>query len=189
MRRSAARPDSDRGAWRVFLRIRHARRGILMNRILRSVGTAFVLARTAHAQTPLMFSELVRPATAMDAKLRAAVHAQAGKYALEGVGIFGRDSIVLVFADSAYTDAGHTAGTWMFGPRVTDAEADGCPPEKVLGRKIARALFRAMGRPAELRQIAVSVHGTVGADRWSGVDMYYYPGQLSGKWSGDRIPW
>lgn len=149
---------------------------------------ASVLTEAAHAQAPLMFSKVVRPASAMDAKLRAAAQGRAGKYLLEGFAFFGRDSIMLVFGDSAYTAAGHKAGTWMFGPPVTDAEADGCPPEKVLARKVARALFRAMGRPAALQQVVVSVHGAVGLDRWSGVDMYFHPEQLSGKWAGDPIP-
>lgn len=77
---------------------------------------------------------------------------------------------------------------WMFGPAVTAAEADSCPPEKVLGRKIARVLFRFLDRPAAMQQIVVAVHGTNGKDRWTVEDMYYYREQLEGRWAGDLIP-
>ena len=86
------------------------------------------------------------------------------------------------------TGAALQAHTWMFGPAVTAAEADSCPPEKVLGRKIARVLFRALNRPAAIQQIVVAVHGAIGKDRWTGESMYYYREQLEGRWAGDPNP-
>ena len=73
----------------------------------------------------------------------------------------------------------------MFGPPVTDAEADGCPPEKVLGRKIARVLWRGLGRPSELKYIMVTVRGTTGVDRWTTNTMYFHRSQLEDVWAGD----
>ena len=130
---------------------------------------------------------MIRPASTMDATLRVPVQEKAGRYPLGGFAFFGRDSIILVFVDSNYTGASRLAGTWMFGPAVTPVEADGCPPEKVIGRQIARVLFRALGRPGALKTVIVAVHGTRGLDRWSVSKMYFYPEQLTGKWAGDPI--
>ena len=140
------------------------------------------------AQVPLAFSDAVKPVSSMDSQLRAALQAKAGSYPLVGYAFFGRDSVLLVFEDSAMTGAALNAHTWMFGPAVTAAEADSCPPEKVLGRKIARVLFRFLDRPAAMQQIVVAVHGTNGKDRWTVEDMYYYREQLEGRWAGDLIP-
>ncbi|MEA3245580.1 MAG: hypothetical protein U9Q74_05435 [Gemmatimonadota bacterium] len=162
-----------------------------MHRLALTAGLSILLHGSAPAQAanaPLAFSRAVKPASAMAPPLRTAVTARAGRYPFDGYALFGTDSVLLVFTDSSYTAAGERAGTWMFGPPVTAAEADGCPPPKVLGRQIARALFRAMGRPPGLQQVVVSVHGTAGGDRWSVVDMYFYPEQLSGKWAGDSVP-
>ena len=59
------------------------------------------------------------------------------------------------------------------------------PPQKVLGRKIARALWRGIGKPAEMRYIRVAVRGTTGLERWTAMDMYYHYTQLEGRWVGD----
>ena len=110
---------------------------------------------------------------------------QAGPYPLMQVSVVRGDSAVLVFGDSSMTGAALTAHTWMFGPPVTAAEADSCPPEKVLGRKLARIFWRAAGKDAQVKMVVVRVHGTVGIDRFSGTDLYYYPEQLEGPWAGD----
>ncbi|HEY5218949.1 MAG TPA: hypothetical protein VIJ16_04020 [Gemmatimonadaceae bacterium] len=119
--------------------------------------------------------------------LRRGIQTTADHYPLVGYTFFGSDSATLVFEDSSMTTAALSARTWMFGPSVTKAEADGCPPEKVLGRKIARVLFRELGRPTSLKQVSVVVRGAVGLARWSYEHMYYYPDQLSGRWAGDSI--
>ena len=159
-----------------------------MNRILRLTTVLALVSSVSSAQTPLMFSKAIQPASALDPRLRAAVKKQAGPYALDGFAFFGTDSLILIFADSALTRVAHESGKWMFGPPATAAEMDGCPAEKVLARKIARALFRALGRPTKLQQVDIAVRGTVGIDRWTGIDMYFYPEHLSGKWAGDPIP-
>jgi hypothetical protein len=117
--------------------------------------------------------------------VRAELQARAGHYPLGDVKIFAHDSALLVFEDSSYTGSGRAAGTWMFGPPVTAAEADSCPPEKVLGRQIARILWRRGGKAADLSSVIVRVHGSAGLDRLSYTDMYYYPSQLEGPWAGD----
>lgn len=92
-----------------------------------------------------------------------------------------------MFEDSSYTVAAARAGKWMFGSAVTVAEADGCPPEKVLGRKIARVLWHSMGKPQDLQFITIAVRGSTGLDRWSNTTMYYHRSQLDGPWVGDSI--
>ena len=101
------------------------------------------------AQVPLPFGELEPPA-ALGTTLRDAVSRRAGGYPFAGFRLFGRDSALLVFDDSTLTGDALRAGHWMFGPPVTAAEADSCPPEKVLGRKIARAFWANWGRPVKL---------------------------------------
>jgi hypothetical protein len=113
------------------------------------------------------------------------LQARAGHYPLVELKIFLHDSAVLVFEDSSYTGKAVAEGKWMFGPPVTAAEADSCPPEKVLGRQIARVLWRRGGKEADLQTVIVRVHGSAGLDRWSHTDMYYYPPQLEGRWAGD----
>lgn len=159
----------------------------MFKRLLLTMALTHAAGSTAAAQ-PLAFSKVIQPASTMDAKLRAAVQKQAGVYPLEGFAFFDRDSVMLVFIDSSYTGAAVKAGKWMFGPPATAAELDGCPGDKVLGRKIARALFRAMGRPAALQQVVVTVRGAVGIDRWSASDLHYDRERLTAKWEGDPNP-
>ena len=121
----------------------------------------------------------------VSAALRAALQARAGHYPLVEITLFPHDSALLVFEDSSYTGKAVAARTWMFGPPVTEAEADSCPPEKVLGRQIARLLWRRGGKEADLKTVVVRVRGVSGLDRYSHTDMYYYPSQLEGRWAGD----
>jgi hypothetical protein len=146
------------------------------------------LASSAAAQPSLVFTDVVKPVASMKAPLRSAIEAKAKGYRFVGFAFFGSDSALLVFEDSTLTTPALRANTWMWGPPVSVAEADGCPPEKVLGRQIARALFRALGRPTGLQQIMVAVHGTLGLDQRSAESMYYYPEQLTGRWAGDPSP-
>ena len=121
----------------------------------------------------------------VSAALRAALQARAGHYPLVEIILFPHDSALLVFEDSSYTGKAAAAGTWMFGPPVTEAEADRCPPEKVLGRQIARVLWRLGGKEADLKTVVIRVRGVSGLDRFSHTDMYYGPSQLEGRWAGD----
>lgn len=124
-----------------------------------------------------------------------AVHWQlqraAGAYALDSVYALGRDTVVLVLRDSTLTGAASDAGTWMFGPPTTKAEEDGCPPEKVLGRRLARIAWTALGKPADLQLVIVRVQGPRAGnllERLSQltVDLFYPRFQLTGPWVGDR---
>lgn len=142
-------------------------------------------ARTLPAQVPLAFGPL-QPPSALGAAQRAAIAGIAGGYPFVGFQLFGRDSALLVFEDSTLTAAASGANTWMFGPPVTTAEADGCPPEKVLGRRIARVFWAGWGRPTQAQHVMVAVRGTVGRDKWTAVTMYCLPSQLDGPWAGDR---
>ena len=79
----------------------------------------------------------------------------------------------------------------MFGPPATKAEADGCPPEKVLGRRLARLVWTQLGKPAELQVVIVRVHGPWVGDPLDTADqvtenLYYPRFQLTGPWVGDR---
>jgi hypothetical protein len=139
---------------------------------------------TVSAQVPIEFGALEPPA-ALSPALQRAVAAKAANYPFAGFRMLGRDSVLLVFEDSTLTVAGLRAHTWMFGPPVTTAEADSCPPEKVLGRKIARAFWNAAGRPAETQAIMIAVRGTRGIDRWTAETMYYWRNQLDKPWAGD----
>ena len=145
---------------------------------------ASLLARGLPAQTPLAFGQLQAPGE-LDRTLRDSVVHKAGKYPFVGFRLFGRDSALLVFDDSTLTADALRANAWMFGPPVTVAEADGCPSEKVLGRKIARVFWAAWGRPAETQYVMVAVRGTRGRDRWTAETMYYLRSQLDGPWAGD----
>ena len=115
---------------------------------------------TVSAQVPIEFGALEPPA-ALSPALQRAVAAKAANYPFAGFRMLGRDSVLLVFEDSTLTVAGLRAHTWMFGPPVTTAEADSCPPEKVLGRKIARAFWNAAGRPSLKRQLARGVESVL----------------------------
>lgn len=124
------------------------------------------------------------------------VHAQlqrsAGAYPLDSSYALGRDTLVLVLRDSTLTAAASDAGTWMFGPPTTEAEEDGCPPEKVLGRRLARIVWTELGKPADLQLVIVRVRGPRAGDplgRMSQltVDLFYPRFQLTGPWVGDRL--
>ena len=117
--------------------------------------------------------------------VRAELQTRAGRYPLVSVSLFRGDSAVLVFDDSSNSGKAAMAGTWMFGPPVTKVEEDGCPPEKVLGRQIARVLWRGGGKEAQLKTVIVRVQGTTGLDLYSRTSMYYEPSQLEGPWAGD----
>ena len=142
------------------------------------------LASQSRAQVPIPFSD-VEPSERLTPALRQVIQTEAGKYPLVGFRFFSRDSVLVVFEDSGLTREALRAGTWAFGPPVTKAEADGCPPEKVLGRKIARALWRALGKPPEMSYIKIAVRGTDRIDRWTAMGMYYHHTQLEGPWIGD----
>jgi len=116
------------------------------------------------------------------------LQAKAGPYRVLQVEVFARDSARILFEDSTLTGDAMRAGTWMFGPPVTTAEADGCPPEKVLGRQLARILWRGIGKPTTIERISVTVRGTIGKDRWSSMAMFYPLFQLNGPWAGDPVP-
>ena len=157
--------------------------------LVRIAVLAFALgssAASAAAQTPLAFGPLEPPA-ALSATLRTTVVEKASQYPFAGFRLFGRDSVLLVFDDSTLTGRALETGTWMFGPPVTTAEADSCPPEKVLGRRIARLFWDRSGRPADMQLIMVAVRGTKGIDRWTVSTMYYPRHQLDGPWAGDDM--
>ncbi len=156
-------------------------------RTIKVVGWLIALATIpsqAAGQVPIPGSDADAPSV-LPAAVRTAVANTARTYPLTGVRMFGRDSVLLVFDDSTLTAAPLNAGTWMFGPPVTAAEADSCPPPKVLGRRIARALYRGLGRPSDLEKVIVLVRGTAGIDRWTAMGMYYYRSELTGRWAGD----
>lgn len=165
--------------------MRATQRGSYAVRLVRTAVLAIALtAPRLRAQVPLAFGPLDSPATLLPSLHRAVV-AKAANYPFVGFRMLGRDSVLLVFEDSTLTLEALRAGTWMFGPSVSAAEADGCPPEKVLGRKIARAFWNAAGRPAETEAIMIAVRGTRGTDRWTARTMLYYHEQLNGPWAGD----
>jgi hypothetical protein len=137
------------------------------------------------AQVPLPFQSGVRAPSELSSELADSIRRTAGGYTFRGFHMFSRDSVLLVFEDSSLTAAALKAETWMFGPPATVAEADGCPPEKVLGRKIARVFWRGRGKPADLKSIMIAVTGTKGIDRWTAMTMFYYPRQLDGPWVGE----
>ena len=121
------------------------------------------------------------------AELRAALQSRAGGYPLLDVTLYGRDSALLVLEDSTYTSAAVDAGTWMFGPPVTAAEAGSCPAEKVLGQRLARILWWGLGADSTLQQVVVRVKGTKGIDQFSQTSMFYYVPQLRDPWVGDSL--
>ena len=138
-------------------------------------------------QTPIEFQPLRAPST-LAPQVRAAIELKAGSYQFEGYRLFAKDSALLVFVDSSLTATGLRAHTWIFGPPVAAAEADSCPPEKVLARKLARTFWRRQGRPAELQYMIVAVRGTTGPDRWTATSMYFQNFQLAQAWAGDPAP-
>jgi hypothetical protein len=115
------------------------------------------------------------------------LQAVAGSYPVHDVEFFGRDSVRIDVEDSSRTVSAVRAHAWMFGPPVTAAEAAGCPPQKVLGRRIARELWRSQVHTIALELVIVRVHGTSGLDRLSYEDMYYRPADLDAPWAGDQL--
>lgn len=118
-------------------------------------------------------------------EMRATLQARAAQYPLLAVHEFGVDSVVLVFEDSTLAAAAVQAGTWMFGPPTSAAEAGTCPPEKVLGRRLARAYWRGAGRPTDLQQVTVRVQSRDRVPGYTEISMYYYAPELSEAWVGD----
>lgn len=144
--------------------------------------------RSFSVYTAAMFAACVLPvavAAQLPANVADELRREAAPYPLIEVVVQHADSAVLVFQDSSFTGAALRSHTWMFGPPTTKAEDDGCPPEKVLGRKIARVFWREVGKSAGLKTVIVRVRGTQGVDRLSFVDFYYIPAQLEGPWVGD----
>jgi hypothetical protein len=137
------------------------------------------------AALPIVRAARVDAQQTVSPAVRAEIQARAGRYPLVAITIFAHDSALLEFADSSYTGKAYVAGTWMFGPPVTVAEADSCPPYKVLGRQIARVLWRRGGKEADLKTVIVRVRGVAGLDRFSFADLYYAPSQLEDPWAGD----
>ena len=134
-------------------------------------------------------------ATSTGEELAPAIRAAAGKYPLVGINLTVppytppdappiRVPATLTLVDSSLTASALHAGSWMFGPPVTEAEAYGCPAPKVLGRKLARIAWRLGGKAAGLTMVTVEVKG-VGAERFTSTRMYYYPDELEGPWAGD----
>jgi hypothetical protein len=123
--------------------------------------------------------------------VRAQLQRAAGPYPLDSAYALGRDTVVLVLRDSTLTTAASEAGSWMFGPPTTEAEEDGCPPEKVLGRRLARIVWTELGKPADLQLVIVRVRGPMTGRplesmRKLTVDLFYPRLQLTGPWVGDR---
>jgi len=118
--------------------------------------------------------------------LRGRLQRVAGVYPVENVELWGRDSARVVMEDSSRTAKAVLEGRWMFGPPVTSEEAGGCPPYKVLGRRIAREFWRQQGKRVGVQQVIVRVHGRIGVDRLSYADMYYGREELDEPWVGDQ---
>jgi hypothetical protein len=153
-------------------------------RVSLSLITCAIPVAIATGQTPIAFQPLSAPSS-LAPEVRAAIEQKAGPYQFEGLRLFAKDSALLVFVDSGLTFTGLSSHTWMFGPSVSVAEADSCPPEKVLARKIARIFWRSWGRPAEVQYMIVAVRGTKGPDRWTATTMYFQKFQLEQAWAGD----
>lgn len=157
-------------------------------RIVAAVAALLLLAHpmvAARAQVPAPFQSGLSDPSGLPSSVADSIRNTAAGYRFRGFRTFAQDSVILVFEDSTLTAAALKAGTWMFGPTATVAEADGCPPEKVLGRRIARMLWRGLDRPASVKYIVVAVTGTKGIDRWTAMSMFYYQRQLDGPWVGE----
>lgn len=144
--------------------------------------------RSFHPHAAALFLALSLPVAAaaqLPARVADDLRHEAGPYPFVDAIVQRGDSAILVFQDSSYTAAAINSQTWMFGPPTTKAEDDGCPPQKVLGRKVARVFWREVGKAAALKFVIVRVEGTTGKDRFSYIDLYYIPAQLEGRWVGD----
>src|ERR1019366_7335962 len=161
--------------WLPFSRVQ-----AILEQMLRLIRLALVVAAL-----PIVRAARVDAQQTVSAAVRAEIQARAGRYPLVAITIFAHDSALLEFADSSYTGKAYKAGKWMFGPPVTVAEADRCPPYKVLGRRIARVLWRRGGKEADLKTVIVRVRGVAGVDRFSYADLYYASSELEGRWEGD----
>lgn len=146
---------------------------------LAALAAPALLAARAHAQAA------ITPAA------RAELQAVAGRYPLLEVRVDHGKSAEIIFEDSSLTPDRHARGTWMFGPPVTAAEAAGCPPEKVLGRRIARAFWRSTGRATRIDTITVIVQSVyaraIGPSSLMRVGMIYTRAELEGPWAGDTL--
>lgn len=149
-------------------------------RVLSPVLLAFATVAAAAALLPAA----ARAQAAVPPALPAELQAVAGPYPVVGVTIVPGAAARVVVEDSSIAAVTVDGPRWMLGPPVTAAEADGCPPEKVLGRRIARALWRGAARQAGADAVVVEVRGT-GAARFQAVHMYYYRPQLERSWAGD----
>jgi hypothetical protein len=164
----------------ILVRQIHASTKGLAMRFLSRFGVIFSLsAACAQAQTLLPLS------------VRESARRTARTYPLDSAYAFGADSIVLVFRDSALTPESERTGAWVFGPAATKTEADGCPPEKVLGRRITRAAWTELRRPKRLQMVIIRIRGPRVGDPLESmdeqsVDFYYPKHQLTGPWIGDR---
>ncbi|HSB55708.1 MAG TPA: hypothetical protein VLD58_15210 [Gemmatimonadales bacterium] len=134
---------------------------------------------TALITGPLQAQRPVQPGVVRE------LQALAGAYPLLAATEYPPDSAVLIFEDSSLAPDHQRPGQWMFGPPVTEEEAAGCPPPKVLGRKLARLLYRRTGKAAPLKTIVVEVKAPApfGQNR---ARMYYYLQELQEPWAGDR---
>jgi hypothetical protein len=151
----------------------------LVRRLLPVIVVFMAFASMTEAQKPLPRA------------LQNLLRRSAGSYPLDSAYAVRVDSAVLVFGDVSLTPAAVEAGTWMFGPATTKAEEDGCPPEKVLGRRLARLLWTYIGKPKELAIVTVRVRGPLVEDALGSAtqiseELFYPRFQLTGPWVGDE---
>jgi len=123
----------------------------------------------------------------VSAEIQRALQVRAGSYPLLEVQRFGRDSAYIVLEDSALTSDALAGDTWMFGPQVSAAEAGSCPPEKVLGQRIARELWWRLDSAARPSQVVVFVKSAHRDQRIAEIGMFYYLEQLQERWIGDTL--
>jgi hypothetical protein len=121
------------------------------------------------------------------AALGVALQARAGAYPIVDVQLFGSDSANVVVEDSALTMNSIATQTWMFGPPVSAAEAGECPPEKVLGQRIARELWWRLDEASRPAQVSIQVKSARRDGQMTEVVMYYYLSQLQNAWVGDTL--
>src|SRR3954471_7775914 len=117
----------------------------------------FMLSAIASLLLPALVSARVDAQAAVTPAARAEMQAIAKRYPLLEVRLGSGKSAEIVFEDSSLTPDRSARGLWTFGPPVTAAEADGCPPDKVLGRRVARAFWKSTGRRAGIDTVTVLV--------------------------------
>jgi hypothetical protein len=147
---------------------------------LRRAGAAIALAACAGAAT----AHPLRAQRPVGAELVRELQAMAGRYPLLAAKAYPPDSAVLVFEDSTLSPGPPRAEPWMFGPPVTAEEAAGCPPPKVLGRRLARLLYRRLGQAQRPRQVIVVVQAPPPYSM-SRARMFYHQPELEQPWAGD----